>query len=861
MTPHRTTRQTLATLGVLLVAILSSVCCASASAGTYGELTRFGARQEQLPSTGTPLAGGIAGKAKEGPRFGEEELPGPEINYAIGVDPSEGNAVFVLDEPKEPEENEVSGERDTVTRHLRIQKFNPATKAVEAKVEFTVTSPANEEESVEEIEYEEFSNIAVDSEKGVLYVLSEEPRKWNTGKDLEAPVATTLFAFDTKELGFAPHTKEGVLAGPETLQAESTVAGAALIEPRGIAVDPKSHDILILAHEDSKGEKEDNVEKPGDHFVLERVSDEGARGERYSDKKNYFKTSRIPDEYPTSPVVTSADHVLVRFGTEGISEVPSDFETATKAEVEPTALYTEPQNDVTVEETEVENEAGGALSLSPEGSLFEPASIVNEAEALKAKNNGQNWGVARRGTEGTLLGWSGGQSPLISEERAIADKTANTDECVLEPGPEKQPAMDVAAGANGDVFVLSPEYLEAEDNFVTTKAVIELGPEGHGCPIAANAGLTVSENGIVLGEGETVEAGTEVQLSTKVEQADALGVEWTFVNETTHEAPIVEKPDPLEFQTEESGLKFLLQQPVLNFKFLTAGQYLITAKVHTDDLGSEQVEPKALSVTVEPKAGSPVAPKVTRQPAGVTVTEPAKAVFVAEASGSPKPKVQWQLATEKGKWANVAGATSDTLTVESTKVAESGHEYRAVFTNTEGEATSNAATLTVKEKGKEEEKPPVTTPVETPPPPTTTTTPNVGVLPHVESKPPEVPDASVASTALTVSAAGVLTLKVKCPAGETRCIGTVMLRTLTAVSASAGASAAKAKRAILTLTSGSFSVTGGAVQTIKLHLSSVARKLLAHAHTLRVRATLVAHDLAGGTHTGTQVLTLRLAKR
>jgi hypothetical protein len=855
MNQHRTSRHFLATLGVLIA--VAAGCCASASASTYGELTRFGARQEQLPDTGTPVSGGIAGKANEGERDGEE-LPGPEVNYAIGVDPKEGNAVFVLDEPKEPEEKWLNSkeEQDTVTRHVRIQKFNPATKAVEATREFTVTSPPNEAESLEEIEGEEFSNIAIDAETGVLYVLSEERRKYNSNKDHEAPVATTLYAFNTKELGYAPHTTEGVLADATALQAEST-SGAALIEPRGIAVDPTTHEVIIVAHEDSKGEREDDVAKSWDHFVLQRVSAEGKLGQRYIDEKNYFKESRVPEEFPTSPVVTSSGHVLVRFGTEGLTEVPADFEAATKAKTEPTALYTEPQNVVPVEESEVENEAGGALSLSPEGDLFEPSSVVNEAEVLKAKDNGLNWGIAKRTAEGSLLGWSGGQSALISEELAKVDKTPNTDECVLQPDTNKEPEMDVAAGTGGDVFVLSPEFLEAEENFVTTMAVIELGPGGKGCPTASGSTVTVSEDGIPLGAGETIEAGTSVQLSATVAQADALEAEWLIEDTANHEVT-KETPKPLEFETAESGLKLLLQQPILNFKFTTAGQYVVTAKVHTDDLGSEQVEAKSTAITVEAKAGTPAAPKVTRQPANVSVTEPAKATFSAEASGSPKPKVQWQVATEKGKWTDVAGATTDTLAIESTKVAESGHEYRAVFTNTGGEATSNPATLTVKEKES------------TPPPPpkeevttsTTSTTPIVIVLPNVTTKAAAVPDAVVASTSVTVSSSGALAIKVSCPSGETTCLGSVTLRTLTAVSASnAKAGAAKAKRAILTLASGSFSVTGGGTQTIKLHLSSTARKLLAHSHTLRVRATILAHDPAGGKHTGVQVITLRLAKR
>ncbi len=58
-------------------------------------------------------------------------------------------------------------------------------------------------------------------------------------------------------------------------------------------------------------------------------------------------------------------------------------------------------------------------------------------------------------------------------------------------------------------------------------------------------------------------------------------------------------------------------------------------------------------------------------------------------SGSPTPTAQWQVSTNGGStWANTSGSfvaiTSDT-----------GNEYRAVFTNTAGSATTNAATLTV----------------------------------------------------------------------------------------------------------------------------------------------------------------------
>jgi alpha-tubulin suppressor-like RCC1 family protein len=89
-------------------------------------------------------------------------------------------------------------------------------------------------------------------------------------------------------------------------------------------------------------------------------------------------------------------------------------------------------------------------------------------------------------------------------------------------------------------------------------------------------------------------------------------------------------------------------------------------------------------------------PTVTRQPASVTVEEGQSAVFEATASGYPAPTVQWQTSPNAGlTWSNVAGGTSTRLTVAGVTTSSSGQEYRAVFKNTAGTATSEPATLTV----------------------------------------------------------------------------------------------------------------------------------------------------------------------
>jgi hypothetical protein len=69
--------------------------------------------------------------------------------------------------------------------------------------------------------------------------------------------------------------------------------------------------------------------------------------------------------------------------------------------------------------------------------------------------------------------------------------------------------------------------------------------------------------------------------------------------------------------------------------------------------------------------------------------------FIAAASGVPTPTVQWQRSTDGGaSFTNIAGATSTTYTFTAA-AGDNGNQYRAVFTNVAGSATSTAATLNV----------------------------------------------------------------------------------------------------------------------------------------------------------------------
>jgi hypothetical protein len=99
---------------------------------------------------------------------------------------------------------------------------------------------------------------------------------------------------------------------------------------------------------------------------------------------------------------------------------------------------------------------------------------------------------------------------------------------------------------------------------------------------------------------------------------------------------------------------------------------------------------------------------------------------------------------------------------------------------------------------------------------------------------------------------------VKCPPGEIACTGTVIVRTLNAVAA--GTTRRQARKQILTLASGTFTVAGGKTVTFQLHLSENGRRLFSGLHLLRALATVVTHHAAGSEHATQTIVTIRSAE-
>jgi hypothetical protein len=92
----------------------------------------------------------------------------------------------------------------------------------------------------------------------------------------------------------------------------------------------------------------------------------------------------------------------------------------------------------------------------------------------------------------------------------------------------------------------------------------------------------------------------------------------------------------------------------------------------------------------QPVIVSAAAPSITAQPSNQTVTAGQTATFSVTALGTTPFSYQWQKGTS-----TITGATSASYTTPVTTTADSGSQYSVVVSNAIGNATSNAATLTV----------------------------------------------------------------------------------------------------------------------------------------------------------------------
>ncbi|MFS8085799.1 MAG: beta strand repeat-containing protein, partial [Acidobacteriota bacterium] len=128
--------------------------------------------------------------------------------------------------------------------------------------------------------------------------------------------------------------------------------------------------------------------------------------------------------------------------------------------------------------------------------------------------------------------------------------------------------------------------------------------------------------------------------------------------------------------------------PVLSFTATTAqnGNQYRAVFTNTCESTTNTATTTAATLTVN------TAPTVSTNPTNQTACDGGTATFTAAAGGGAST-VQWQVSTNGGgSFSDVPGATSTTLSFTAS-TAQNGNQYRAVFTNACGSATTTAATL------------------------------------------------------------------------------------------------------------------------------------------------------------------------
>jgi hypothetical protein len=568
---------------------------------------------------------------------------------------------------------------------------------------------------------------------------------------------------------------------------------------------------------------------------------------------------------------------------------------------------------------------GAQMSIGAEGHLYIRARITNELEgdqqfggALVLKPGaGPNPGEKAF----TEVGWTGGQSPASASGKCIID---DEPEPALAAGASETVFMLERSATSAKIIKYGPNGGGCPTATASTPSAkaggVEVEPFGQGETVTmsstlkqANALSTVWEFTNAVSKATTSTETKRQQQITEVQHVFSESGEFT-VTEKIHtdnlDTPLIEKtrkvkivgaPTVVTEEAKVEGVQATLNgtvnpngQEVTKCEFEYGETPAYGSKASCSALPGKGEAPKAVSAVIAglktnttyhfrllatsakgtgegtdktlkttaqlPLLGTPSASGATET--GVTVSD------TVNPKGLEVEKCEFEYGTTTAYSLGKAACSPASIGDGSSPVAVSanitglspgtGYHFTLVAKNVNGSAQAIDAQFKTLSKPIElppEETPTVTTQQPPPPPPP----PGSGVLPHQEIKP--TPIATLAANSAMVSSSGAFTLKVKCPSGETTCSGTVTLRTLSAVVASTGHEA-KAKAAILTLATGSFSAAGGQVKTITLHLSSKARALLAHSHSHSIasRATILAHDPAGASHTTLANVTLHAAK-
>lgn len=496
--------------------------------------------------------------------------------------------------------------------------------------------------------------LAVDSAHHRVYALEtfrrreadeeEEEKEEKTGKrdfplDDGQPAAGALYGFEYTPTEIKPLNGGAPLLDAEQLKLQGeTTAGEPILNPRGIAIDPRGGDVVVAASEDievnTKVEKEESEKQCRPLIEYLVPSESGgvvtgaAIGHRFDDRgavmaNNGAAGGEDPcgekeeeaayERTPLSPVVTPQGRVLVYFddsheegvevGEEGLGQIwevaapkgePPTTANAAKpgtTTAEPRKLYDEVPSEA--EELAPAGEAVGVSEMSlVEGSSSEAALYVNAIYTHSSGSTGAPFVFhllePSKPTEPAKLTEVGFTAGAEVVDGAVAPKCGIWDQ-------ERSLAQIV--GLTGGKYLAFSQFELGSAHDVEVKEFGEGGSTA-GCPAEPTLSPVVTDSehpggtsAVPVGEPTTIEEeiASIVSGSTVKEAGRARSVEWTIKyhlldGEEGVEHAVVNYPEPKSAIIE------------LPHTFAKAGTYEISAAITTTDLGHPAAQVSAADV-------------------------------------------------------------------------------------------------------------------------------------------------------------------------------------------------------------------------------------------------------------------------
>ncbi|HEX3693192.1 MAG TPA: hypothetical protein VHU13_07600 [Solirubrobacteraceae bacterium] len=618
--------------------------------------------------------------------------------HDLAVDPAD-NSVYVVDTPE-------GSERGSTPATVRIQKFGTGLGAPTASVSVPTPTGSSPYASTPFV-----AGVAVDSQLERLYVL-EDAKTTQSGHTEFA--GYRIVAYSTKETGKLLTTSPSVkLHGepgvfyvfppmPETEEPTIEV----LSTPQGIAVEPGTHDLVVLGVDSTGNTLVQRISTSGPEYT------EGKFEAAYDDGTAHAIAQ--PSRSANGLVVPAEGTIyLVARNAAGGSTAPGVVELSTKAPASmenPAVTIVEKEpgtpgfKQLTGGIADKGVDAGAAIAAAPDRPLIY-AFETNEPEEP----------FSEPATPGVyeIRGMSTTPGPELGSQQIVYGGKKFGEPCSL-----TSKAMAVAAGSGGVLYALDEGGVETNEGPTSFGFdLVKFGPAGSGCPIPS-ANFSIDGEGssetVAVKKGEAVKFDAGISQLNGEEPEEVL---WDLDGSGKYATKITGSPASLT--TSET--------------YITPGIYTIGVKVLLSKGGAYgdpapvtkvlEVEPTPPTASFEAFLASDLAKAIG---AGQSIKPEESVTFNAEGSVDPTgecvlqpPSCKQTTKLKSYTWTFGDGKTEKTSSPQYTRAfSNSGTTARAetvslTVTNEENVESMTPATQTLTIEGKEA---PITTPpIITPP--------------------------------------------------------------------------------------------------------------------------------------------------